>query len=432
MKSARDPTLIFITLLRRKQMTSRDQNILLVTTTQLSLNPRLVKEADALTDAGYTVTVIYAYWNKWGYEYDQLLLPQKKWRAICVGGDPLLSPRLYYISRVIHNLALIFHRKSGGKLFTDIAIARASYFLNKATRRLNADLYVAHNPGALPAVIKASKKNRKPCGFDAEDFHRNEMSNNKSVQDVILKTNIENRYFPQLDYLSTSSPLIASAYQKIFPDIKPTVLLNVFPADARVPEAVPNLDQPIRLFWFSQTIGINRGLEDIIAALELLKEYPFQLHLLGHLSEATKTNYVDGLVGGKEDQIHLHQPIPSDNLAVFSSQFDIGLALEPAFSNNNNMALSNKIFTYLQGGLAVVASDTDAQLQFLNDYPAVGKAYKKGDAALLADVLLSYHLNRYELLEAKKKALQLARQELNWENESKTYLQLVKQTLKSK
>lgn len=62
------------------------KKIVLVTSGQPSLNPRLVKEADALVEAGYEVTVIYQYWNEWGTDLDKVLLPQKKWKTIRVGG----------------------------------------------------------------------------------------------------------------------------------------------------------------------------------------------------------------------------------------------------------------------------------------------------------------------------------------------------------
>jgi len=48
----------------------------------------LVKEADALTNAGYQVTVLYAYWNDWGTLYDEELLAGKNWKAIRASGAP--------------------------------------------------------------------------------------------------------------------------------------------------------------------------------------------------------------------------------------------------------------------------------------------------------------------------------------------------------
>src|SRR5438445_11962645 len=117
------------------------KKIVLITSTQLSLNPRLVKEADALAEDGYDVTVLYAYWNKWGAEFDKTLIAVKKWKAICVGGDPESKPRLYFLSRLIHNAAKIVNNNTNGKVLADAAIVRSGFFLKRAARKYKEDIY---------------------------------------------------------------------------------------------------------------------------------------------------------------------------------------------------------------------------------------------------------------------------------------------------
>lgn len=395
------------------------KKLLIISSGQPSLNPRLVKEADALAEAGYQVTVVYAYWNDWGTTFDETLIPSKKWKAVRAGGDPHNKKAAWFLSRIIHKLAKITGRPA------ELAIARAGYHLMTEALRYRADLYIGHNLGALAATVTAAKAAKKPCGFDAEDFHRNEVSDDKDHPDVLLKTRLENKYFPQLDYLIASSPQIADAYQHLFPDKKPVVIRNVFPKDMRVNEPALNQSGPIRLFWFSQTIGTQRGLQDVIKALAVLNDQPFELHLLGYCSAEVKAS----LTTNTSVSIRFHAPLAPDDLALFASQFDIGLALEPGFNINNNLALSNKIFTYLQAGLSIIASDTQAQSSFIGAYPGIGKVYKRGDIRSLAEMLLYYHKNRGELLETRKTALTLAREKLNWEEEQKKLLALVKDTL---
>lgn len=382
----------------------------------------MVKEADALANMGYDVTVFYMYWNKWGAEFDKQLIPSRKWNATCIGGDPENKRLIYFFSRLIHKLAKIISNITKGKFMTDIAAARASFFLIKAAKKQTADLYIGHNFGALPATVIAAKKNNKPCGFDAEDFHRHETSNNASDTDVVLKTLIEGRYIPQLKYFTTSSLQIAKAYRQIFPDLKPVVLLNVFTKDGSgiIRSAA---DQPIKLFWFSQTIGHNRGIDDIVKALQLLDRSNFELHLLGS-TVASSNEFINSLKKSNIN-IHFHEPIHPDKLIGFASQFDIGLALEPGFSINNNLALSNKLFTYMQAGLAIIASDTDAQQDFLTQNPTIGTVYSKGDYKKLATILSGYHIDRETLNACKTDAKNLASTKYNWETESLKFLRLV-------
>ena len=107
------------------------KKILLITSGQPSLNPRLVKEADALTEKGYKVTVLYQYWNKWGTRLDEELLKTKKWKAIKVGGDPDKHKLHYNVSRIIHKVSKSIFQKTGSKTAAIGAIARSSYYLIK-------------------------------------------------------------------------------------------------------------------------------------------------------------------------------------------------------------------------------------------------------------------------------------------------------------
>jgi glycosyltransferase involved in cell wall biosynthesis len=408
---------------------SKPQKVLIISSGQPSLNPRLVKEADALAEKGYDVLVIYAYWNEWGTQLDEQLLPTKKWNTIRAGGDPKQNPGRYFISRLINRIAITLVKKYRQMEFAERAISRASYFLEMEAKKHRADLYIAHNLGALPAAVKAAKKFNKPCGFDAEDFHRYEATNDVNDRDVILKTYIENKYLPQTNYLTASSPQIAAAYEQLFAGKTPLTLLNVFCKSDQPEISSVNPNAPLKLFWFSQTIGYSRGLEDVIEALGILKEYSFELHLLGDLPEDAFKNYLLQQQSANNLKIFIYPPISSIAINAFAATFDIGLALEPAFSVNNDLALSNKLFTYLQAGLALIASDTTAQLAFINQYPAIGNWYGKGDGDSLAEVLIYYYKNREALLQARRAALQLAHSTLNWETERVKFLTLVKQTI---
>jgi len=400
--------------------------IVLVTSGQPSLNPRLVKEADALSAAGYKVTVIYAYWNNWGADFDKQLLAKKNWNALCTGGDPVHKRTSYFFSRIVNKSALVFRRYTGINILIDLAASRASYFLIREAKKHKADLYIGHNLGALPAVVAAAKAYGKPCGFDAEDLHRYEISNDINHVDVKLKTEIEDHYLPQLNYFTTSSPQIAEIYKQLYPGLNPTVLLNVFPKTT-IDITAKAHHRPVKLFWFSQTIGPNRGLQDAINALRLLDKADFEFHILGSRQPGNEA-FISGLQNSGGN-IFLHASVHPDELTAFASQFDIGLALEPGFSINNNLALSNKIFTYMQAGLAIVASDTEAQEYLITKNPATGKIYPKGDAEALASILSNYQHNRNLLSTTQQAALQLAHDKYNWDIESQKFIKVVKDTL---
>ena len=409
------------------ELNAGQKKIVLLTSGQPSLNPRLVKEADALAGAGYSVTVLYAYWNDWGTAMDDKLLPQKKWRALCVGGHPVHKPITFFFSRVLRKIAVLSAQKFKIAFFNDWAIARGSYFLICEAKKHKANLYIGHNLGALPATVKAANKYQKLCGFDAEDFHRFEISNDSADTGVMLKVAIENKYIPQVNYLSASSPDISQAYHDLYDDKVPVTILNVFPVDKSVPTPQRSEGAVVKLFWFSQTVSAARGVSDCIDALRMINNPAIELHLLGFADADTKRELTNS--AGDNVNLIFHDPIAPDEVIEFASKFDIGLAMEDRTPYNRDICLTNKIFTCMQAGLAIIASDTTAQKGLMNNYPEAGKIYKNRDIQSLANAISYYADNMDNLYPAKKASYDAARNELTWEKESEKFIALVQETL---
>ncbi|WP_165825447.1 glycosyltransferase [Pedobacter yonginense] len=403
--------------------------IVLITSGQPATNPRLVKEADALTEAGYEVVVLYQYYSHWATELDKVLLKTKRWKAIKVGGDPNQDKIAYFKSKIAHKISKALSAQLGFRWGLPLsAIGRATPSLIAEAKNIKADLYIAHNLAALPAAVIAAKKHHAKCGFDAEDFHRNEVADGQDRFDVKLKTEIENRFLNKLDYLTTSSDQIGLAYQSIYPKLNPITILNVFPTTQYTPNKIGN---GLKLFWFSQTVGAGRGLEDVIKALAQLKDLDIELHLLGNADEQSQSSIkVTGEKLGLHDRkIIFHSPIPPDDIVRFASAFDIGLATEIGIPRNRDLCLTNKLFTYLNAGLAVIATDTSAQKAFMEKYPQIGSVYPIGNLEALINIISNYYHDRTRLEEAQFNSLSLANQTLNWENEKSKFLLIVKNVL---
>ncbi|QIL40662.1 glycosyltransferase family 4 protein [Pedobacter sp. HDW13] len=405
------------------------KRVLLITSGQPSLNPRLVKEADALADAGYHVTVLYQYWNAWGTALDEELFPKKEWKAIRVNGDPVKQKTVYWLTRGIHKAARKMIRLVGlNPTIVIFALSRGTYGLTNKAKTIVADLYIAHNLAALPAAVKAASIHRAKCGFDAEDMHRYE-THSKDLNFRLVKF-VEEKYFPKTDYLSTSSPQIAKKYQELFPALTFHPILNVFPKNSFTNRAASS--QPLKLFWFSQNVGLSRGLQDAIRSLKILEGFKIEFHILGFLSNTVKIvldELIQSLAFANPPRINFHQPIASSKLAEFASQFNIGLATEPGFSINNHLALSNKLFTYLQAGLATVVTETIAQKEFINDHPSIGASYEIGNVQQLAEILLNYIQNPALLVQHQNEAYHLFEATLNWDEESEKFIAIVNKTL---
>ena len=282
----------------------------------------------------------------------------------------------------------------------------------------------------MPAAAKAARHHKKPYGFDAEDFHRQEVNDDAGSFHHMLSKAIEDKYLPGAACLTASSPLITEQYTSLY-HREITTLLNVFPKTSGFSDS-RNESKSLKLFWFSQTTGPNRGLELILEAVGISKAKT-ELHLLGqptagyldHLKALAKETGIDG------NRLFFYPPVKGDEIFKMASQFDIGMASETGFCLNNNLALSNKIFTYIQSGLAVAASDTPAQSGLTRTIPSKPvKIYR--DAMELAGIIDFYDQNRDLLAQTQKDAFETGQTELNWEHEAEKFISVIKDVLDDK
>jgi glycosyltransferase involved in cell wall biosynthesis len=404
------------------------KKIVLISVGQPSTNPRLVKEANALQKAGFEVCIVYSYWTEWAWENDKALFEKADWKAFLAGGSPFEQKLRYFFTRfrskIVGFIAKNITLKFG---IAEIARGRAYVELLKKAKSLKADLYIAHIQAALPIAVKAAKKHNAKCGFDAEDFHRHEVKDELNSYNYKISRYIEDKYVPQVDYITASSPLIAQQYALLY-DREVTVLQNVFPKTSASPLINNNQEEPLKLFWFSQTIGPGRGLETVIKAVQLAK-ITVELHLLGLCPDDYKQQLlqISQAAGIDPDRTYFYNPVQTEAIFEMASKFDIGIASETGFCPNNNMALSNKLFTYVQCGLAVVASNTPAQYAFMQQHAQAGKIYNNANE--LSVILTEYDADRNLLFQTKNESFKIGQTLLNWDVESQKFLSLVRHTL---
>lgn len=400
------------------------KKICLITPGHISTNPRLVKEAITLLEHNYKVHIIFTQYTIRQIQEDFKILskyPEISFDILNWSGNTYRSLIVKIISglkqRVSSKLVKLYPI-----LFLKNRILNRNYNwqLSKAMMQ-TADLYIAHNLSALPIAIIAAKKLLKKAGFDAEDFHRFENSDDKANEMVLLNSFYEEKYMALADYLTAASPIIAHKYQKILKRQIPHIL-NVFPQTKFISQK--RNDNKIKLFWFSQTIGPNRGLETIIESLSILEKFNLELNLLGEIDNNYKKELADQLtmLGIANDKLIFHETISPDMIPNFAQQFDIGIASELSTPVNRDICLTNKIFTYCQIGLAIVASNTKAQQELIYDNPGLGFLYEQNNASSLANLLITLCANEFELEQAKTRSFNYAKTKFNWELEQKKFI----------
>jgi glycosyltransferase involved in cell wall biosynthesis len=408
--------------------------VCLVTTSTPSANPRLVKEADALVSAGHEVHVVGAHWVDWATEADRTLVAARGWSFSMVDWRKPVRPGLWWSSRVRQHAARGLYDVAGRPArLAELALTRVAPEIAREVRRHAADLYIAHNLGALPIAIDAARRTGARVGFDAEDFHSGQLSPERDRLLHRITESIERRALPECDYVTAAAPLIADAYAALCDIPTPAVVLNVFSKRYRPQAPRTGRDGRLRLYWFSQTIGPDRGLEDAVVAVGRLHDARVELHLRGRWQSGYEA-HLRGLAANASvasDRIVAHPPADPDAMVALAADMDIGLALEPPVSRNNDILWSNKAFTYVLAGIPVVLSRTAGQQALAPQLGDAAVTYTPGDAQGLALALGNWTKNPSTLANARTAAWRLGEDRYNWEVEAPRFLSIVSEALDS-
>jgi len=356
--------------------------ILFLTTHNLATNPRLVKEILLALENNFTVEVICFEFENWSEENNEKLkkeLTSVKFITIPAGRKPLL---LWFFSVVNEQISrkLILLLKSE-RLFANAVSRRSRLIIKNLNKVSKPDWVTGNNPGDMYDTALTPRKFNCKAGFDVEDYHPGE-GNDRRLQG--LTKQLMQQLLPKMDYVSFAAPLIMEEVNKSQNRGVSNwfTVLNYFPSEEFALSVAP-ITGPLKLVWFSQNISFSRGLELILPAVESHKG-KVELHLYGNVDEDFKKLNLDGF-----DNILLHGPVSQQQLHRQLARYDVGLALEPAKDRNNDLAISNKLLSYLQAGLYVIATNTKGQRSFINNFPDMGICFdytKDNSGNILEDV----------------------------------------------
>ena len=413
---------------------SRRARVTVVTSGHLSTCPRMLKSADALAADGYDVRVIATRHQPWATETDSDVAARRSWTAETIDYRRGAGGATYWRSgaryRAARATAAAFGPARVPLAVASRAFGRVHSELVRAIAADPGDLIYGGTTGALAAIAEAAGRTRTPYGVDLEDFHSGETSGADAPLVDALATRIERAVLPGAAFVTTGSEAIAAAY-KARDGVDAAVIHNTFPLPMRPPDVSRVDPDRLRVYWFSQTIGPGRGLEDAIVALG---RSGATAHLA--LRGLPQSGYLEALTAlaaaqaPRVEVVHL-APAPPDAMIECARGYDVGLALEQMTPRNRQLCLTNKAFTYVLAGMAIAITDTPGQHALGIDLGHAAALVPAGDVDALAGAFARWADHPSALDCAKRTAWQAAARRWHWEHEAErgALLSLVRQAL---
>ena len=424
------------------------KKILYILSGNLSHTPRALKSIKINSEQNYCDIIAINRGEPWG-KMDSHLLENLsiKYTTISLKRQKdlknwLNSKILELISKFLYIINIRSIKSIG------FASNRSSILLVTAFYKIKGkyDLIIGHSSGAILPSWVLAKKLQIPYIIDVEDYYPGEQDkiislNEKSRREFLLK-----KLLPDALFVTVASPLIGERIKNLVgnQNLKNiAVINNCFPSSEF--EFIPQIESSsplstsfhvlsrpstsffpshlVHFVWFSQNIAVNRGLELIVPELIKIKN-KIHLHLIGNLYNDFNKQWIVP----NSEFISTYSPMSQKELNRFICQFDIGLALElSSIDENRNICLTNKIWAYLQSGLFILATNTPAQVEFMNEHERNGIVFDASTQSqsgtekinlVSLDEALNYIVNNIDTINKEKKNRFKRAKEFSWEKES--------------
>jgi glycosyltransferase involved in cell wall biosynthesis len=408
--------------------------IVLISGNSLCHNPRVMKAATTLARNGYDVHVLGVWLDADLKARDQAMLAQAPFRF-----EPVFDATLPGIWRTAAHTLRRARRKAANTAYALTGWQsrdQLGYGIGRLlarARALAADLYIAHSEPALHVAWRLMQDGRR-AGVDMEDWYSQDLlADARARRPLGLLRRLESELLVKGACATCPSRAMSGALAAAYGGKPPAVIYNAFPAAERA--TIDGIRKDRRnpalpsIYWFSQTLGPGRGLEDLIAALPLL-DRDIEIHLRGRAAPGVNEWIRSQTPARWRDRVFSHPLVPNEELLSRLAEHDIGFAGEQPYCRSRDLTVTNKILHYLLGGLAVIASDTAGQREVAMQASGAVTLYEPGNSAALAQALQTLIDSTDDLARAKAASLQAAEQTFCWERQEQALLRDVQEALR--
>ena len=343
------------------------------------------------------------------------LLSAEGVEVICIGRilpeslEPEEVPYRIDRFKLLFNKGPIFYANYNLRLWLKLMFARKP------------DLLISNDLDTLPASFLLSRIRKVPLIYDSHELFTQmpELIHRKGVQSVWRW--LERAMLPRIRYAVTVNYSIATIYRRLYGT--PFRVVRNMPerkaCEARTER--PGQRGGDQMIIYQGALNVGRGLELMIDAMQYVEGSRFVIAGSGDIDDELRRRVEEQGVGDRVEFVG--RLLPKD-LTALTMQADLGISLEEDLGLNYRYTLPNKLFDYIQCRVPVLCSSLPEMARIVESY-GVGVSTGERDPEKLAAII------RYMLKErsggAWKEALDLAAEELCWEEESVVYLDLLRE-----
>lgn len=368
------------------------------------LNPartdeRVMREASALAEAGYAVTVV-------DVEHEAGRPRDERFRGVLLRHARLPERWKRYYS------------PTGGVSWMAFKLLRMLYAV-WLVMTTPADVYHAHDITALPACYAAALLRRRKLVFDAHELPLTQPHIMARRVTHTLAVAMLRLFMRRCDAAITVSPPLVDVMRDLYGGPRAAVIRNVplyqAPApSARLRERL-DLPQGTRIALYQGGIQANRTLDILVHAARHL-DPGIVIVMMGNGPMVAELSAMIASEGAG-DRVKMLPAVPYQELLSWTASADLGLlVVKPDFSLSVKYSLPNKLFEYLMAGLPVLTSEMVAIEETVLGY-GVGDVIRSLEPNIVAAKVNSMLADAATWSQMHASALRTARKDLCWEAE---------------
>jgi glycosyltransferase involved in cell wall biosynthesis len=403
---------------------------LIISHNEICYNARLLKAADALSDDGWEVSVFNPVTGIASEEVYQRTLEKRSWQVIenDISKRSLRSKLRWLAASLLHQLVSISVNRFSLKAFDRFFMNKGYLFFPEKEFK-DYDVYIIHLIDTLPIAARLKSRFGGTLVYDSQEYFTGQYTKMEEDKHRWVVRN-EARFIKEVDVLLTTTNVMKERLLKDYELSIPAFRLRNVPQKAqKVPlqEILEVRKEPLKLVWHGMAIYFNnrRGVHILVQAVAACKA-EVKLFLQGNFPASEKAildQYKKELkLDGKIEVVPAAHP---DEIVASLTAYDVGLTGELPEEENQELTSSNKLFDYINAGLAVLSSNTKGLEETVREY-GVGEIYEAGNVAQLAQLIDRLALEK-AYLEKFKKASVEASKNLYWEKDYEAVIKVLNQ-----